>query len=114
MKIGIDLDGTLYAYPEFFRELIVSLRSRGHFFFCTSGHLRREWDSSDRGRLLDLGVHPDWIDPCLLAAEPQPDGPIFKASIADQLDLVFDEDAPAFQRLTRTPIFRPATLRGGK
>jgi hypothetical protein len=38
MRIGLDLDGTVYQYPEFFRDLIESFHAMGHEFFCTSSH----------------------------------------------------------------------------
>lgn len=104
LKIGLDLDGTVYAYPDFFRDLIDSFYMAGHRFFCTSSHARSEWPE-DCERLRKLGIDPDKISPDLMYAERH--GHIhLKAKQADRLDLVFDDDS-RIQSLTSTPIFCP-------
>ena len=104
MKIGLDLDGTVYQYPEFFRELINAFAALGHEFFCTSSHARHEWPS-DCERLAALGIDATKISPALM--NPTRHGDIrLKARQADLLDLVFDDDA-RIQALTGTPVFCP-------
>lgn len=106
LKIGLDLDGTLYhneTRSRFFKEMIESMAARGHRFYCTSGHTRKEWDERDRDRLRELNIDPDLIDPCFLL----PDGGQNKAELADQMDVIFDDDGENIGRHTRTPIFIP-------
>lgn len=102
MKIGLDLDDTVYAYPEFFRELIESFHARGHTFFCTSGHARSEWER-DCEQLRMLGIDPDKISPELMYPERNPHVHL-KGRQADQMDFVFDDDARV-QKHTATPVF---------
>jgi hypothetical protein len=104
VRIGLDLDDTVFAFPEFFRELVVSLSARGHHFFCTSGRGRSAWDTDIVPRLRALGIDPALIDPTLMTPERTPHV-TDKARMADQLDLVFDDDAGRIQRHTHTPVF---------
>lgn len=104
MKIGLDLDGTVYEYPEFFRDLIETFHALGHRFFCTSSHARSEWPE-DCERLKKHGIDPDKISPDLMYHHRH--GHIhLKAKQADQLDIVFDDDV-RIQSLTKTPVFAP-------
>ena len=105
MNIGIDLDDTVYKYPEFFKELVEGLTSRGHKFFCTSAHSKSTWHSSDVPRLLALGIDVNKIDPSLLN-EPAIQGGASKGRQADRCDFVFDDHAAQIQPHTKTPIFR--------
>jgi hypothetical protein len=104
VRIGLDLDDTVFAWPEFFRELIVAMSDRGHLFFCTSGRGRAAWESEIVPQLLALGIDPDLINPSLMTPERTPHV-TDKARMADQLDLVFDDDAGRIQRHTHTPVF---------
>jgi|GEM_PF-6126053 len=106
MKIGLDLDGTVFAHPRFFAALIESMHHSGHLFFCTSSHARSEWPN-DCKRLRALGVNPDLIDPSLMHDRRHGDVRL-KAKQADQLDIVFDDDA-RIQEFTKTPIMSPMT-----
>lgn len=107
MKIGLDLDGTVYAYPDFFRDLINSFSVLGHQFFCTSGHPRSEWPA-DCERLLALGINSDLISPDMMYSERNTHVHL-KAKQADQLDLVFDDDG-RIQTMTSTPVFCPGNI----
>lgn len=104
MKIGLDLDGTVYEYPEFFRALIDLFHSQGHEFYCTSSHGRGEWPD-DCKRLQALGIDADKISPALMYDNRHGDIRL-KAKQADSLDLVFDDDSRV-QALTPTPVFCP-------
>lgn len=104
MKIGLDLDGTVYQYPEFFRDLIETFHALGHQFYCTSSHARSEWPQ-DCERLRALGIDPDKISPDMMFPERHGDIGL-KAKQADSLDLVFDDDS-RIQTLTGTPVFCP-------
>lgn len=108
MKIGLDLDGTVYQYPDFFRDLIESFHAMGHQFFCTSSHARSEWPE-DCQRLQAIGIDPDKIIPDMMY--PERHGHVhLKGKQADQLDLVFDDDARV-QGFTRTPVFCPGNTK---
>lgn len=112
MKIGLDLDHTIYGFPEFFAAFIPAMVAAGHEIYCTSNHTREQWEKRDRRILKRLGIDPDLIDPRYL-----PDNPVVgpslkarqerKADVADNMDIVFDDHADKFQWETRTPIFRP-------
>ena len=107
MRIGLDLDGTLYSHPEFFAELIAALSSRGHTFYCISSHARSDWDATDMSRLQAMGVPAQLIDPSLM--HPERHGELsIKGRAADKCDLVFDDDV-RLQSHTRTPVFAPLT-----
>lgn len=104
MKIGIDLDDTLYKYPEFFKMLMQGTAE----FYCTSGHTIQQFEAEDRQRLTELGFDVDKLDLSLLADGDHGglSGKEWKAKIASQLDFVFDNHADVFQPLTKTPIFK--------
>lgn len=104
MKIGLDLDGTVFAHPVFFAAMIESMANDGHQFFCTSSHARSEWPQ-DCERLERLGVNHKLIDPSLMYIQRHGDVRK-KAKQADQLDIVFDDDA-RIQEFTKTPIMAP-------
>ena len=102
MKIGLDLDGTVYGYPEFFKEFIPAMVARGHQFFCTSAHGLDVWPQ-DCERLRALGIDPDMISPSLMF--PLSHTELSKKGWqASQLDLIFEDD-PRVQKFTRTPVF---------
>ena len=108
MKIGLDLDGTLYGFPEFFKAMIDSMTKDGHEFFCTSNWKRSKWEWHKK-KIAHLGINPDLISPELLDSKQhflRKDGPKNKARMADQLDIVFDDHADHIQHLTKTPIMK--------
>lgn len=55
MKIGVDLDHCVYGFPKFFAEFIPAMVDRGHQFYCTSNHLRAEWELDVKNFIL-LGL----------------------------------------------------------
>lgn len=90
MKFGLDLDGTVYAYPEFFAEFIEAMSARGHQFFCTSAHGRDMWEA-DCERLRSLSINPDLISPDMMYPQQHTDI-AKKGAQAQQLDMVFEDD----------------------
>lgn len=105
MRIGIDLDGTLYAYPRFFGELIRAMHARGHTWHCTSCHGIDRWHAEDVARLTALGVPVELIDPSLLAPHDHCDLTV-KGRACDQVDYVFDDNLE-LPKFTKTPIIAP-------
>ena len=108
MKIGLDLDGTLYGFPEFFKAMIESMVKDGHKFYCASNWKRSKWEWHKK-KIAHLGINPDLISPELLDSKQhflRKDGPKNKARMADQLDVVFDDHADHIQHLTKTPIMK--------
>lgn len=103
MKIGIDLDHTVYGFPVFFAAFIEAMSAAGHQFYCTSNHPRSEWPK-DKVRLIKLGIDPNLIDPSLMVEEP--DGAKHKAAVTDQVDVNFDDHADHFQHLCKNPVFK--------
>lgn len=108
MKIGLDLDGTVYAHPEFFAELIKSMTEAGHEFYCVSSHGRDQWEN-DCERLMKKGVPAYLISPDLMQDKRHASIKI-KGDTASKLDLVFDDDF-RIQQFTSTPVMCP--LLGG-
>lgn len=108
MKIGLDLDGTVYSHPAFFAEMIHAMTARGHTFHVISSHGRGEWEPDDVPRLIAKGVPAELIDPSLMHHARHGELSI-KGRAADQCDFVFDDDT-RLQSHTRTPVFSP--LRG--
>ena len=102
MKIGLDLDGTVYGFPEFFKEFIPAMVARGHQFFCTSAHGRDVWHL-DCERLREMGIDPDMISPDVMHPTSHTHLHI-KGQQADMMDFVFEDD-PRVQRSTNTPVF---------
>jgi len=107
MKIGLDLDGTLYSFPEFFIPFIKQMSAVGWQFFCTSSHARSEWEK-DIIRLGKMGYEPDLIDPAMMYDHRHGDIKL-KAKQADLLDMVFDDDGRV-QQFTTTPIMCPPDI----
>ena len=118
MKIGLDLDGTVYAHPQFFAELIGALHPRGHRFFCISSHGRWEWDvggdagDNDLTRLRKLGVPADLIDTSLMHSDRHGDLRI-KGQAASHCDLVFDDDL-RLKDFTTAAVFAPTAISRAK
>ncbi len=110
MKIGVDLDHTVLGFPEFFRAMIPVMVAAGHTFHCTSGRAYEDW-ALYRVRLRAVGIDPDMIDHSLLLPRKEKRTRRTKPNMADQLDLVFDDDADAFQARTQTPIFKTPRIR---
>lgn len=108
MRIGLDLDGTVYAHPEFFSAMISAMSTAGHEFFCISSHARSEWDD-DCKRLQSLGIDPSLISPVLMYEKRHGDVSK-KAAQADGLDAIFDDD---FRVQLGTETIQFAPLRGG-
>lgn len=108
MKIGVDLDHTVYGFPEFFRAFIPAMVAAGHEVYCTSNHARGRWENRDRSILQSMGIDPDLINPQYLPDKPV-NGPdrhwVHKAPVADQMDVVFDDHAKRIQPHTNTPVF---------
>jgi hypothetical protein len=107
MKIGLDLDGTVYAHPAFFAELIRAMAAAGHKFYVISSHGRGEWEPEDVPRLEKLGVPASLIDPSLMHHTRHGELAI-KGRAADACDFVFDDDT-RLRQFTRTPVFAPLT-----
>lgn len=105
LRIGLDLDGTVYSHPGFFAELIESMSVRGHKFYCISSHGRSEWEVADVPRLTSLGVRADLISPELMHHERHGHLAI-KGRAADRCDLVFDNDE-RLKEYTRAKVMRP-------
>jgi len=104
MKIGINLDNTVYSHPAFFAALIESMSGQGHRFFCTSSHARSEWPN-DCVRLQSLGIDSDLISPDMMYEESH--GSLAQKGLqADKLDIMFDDDG-RIQMFTSTPVFCP-------
>jgi hypothetical protein len=57
MKISLDLDGTLYRYPDFFRMLMIALQSAGHEVGILTGH-SQDSEAHDRQKLARMGFPP--------------------------------------------------------
>lgn len=125
MRIGLDLDRTVYGYPHFFAEFIPAMVARGHQILCTSNHLKIVFENEDRQRLESIGIDPDIIDISLLSTEPRNGKPTVaadpqqKKKMYDTLDLGFDDLAHKIQEQTQTPIFSTpgrlaADYKGGK
>lgn len=110
-RFGFDLDGVLYGYPVAFVAIVNSLVSAGHECFITSGHARREWDESDKAQLASLGYEVDGLCPDLMMAERTPHVSD-KGAMANNLDMVFDDDAARIQAHTKTPILHVPTKDG--
>ena len=113
MKIGLDLDDTVYQFPEFFKKL---MELEGVEFFVTSGHTLEDFLKYDCPHLDQLGFDVKNLNASLLVSSTeqyeQMTGAKFKAQLADQLDYVFDNHADIFQKLTKTPIFKVPVLQG--
>lgn len=103
MRIGFDLDQTVYGFPEFFRVLIPPLHAAGCKLYCTSNHLRGQWPD-DCERLRALGIDPDMLDPSLMQQGPKDHGWAHKKWMAQHVDYMFD-DFEGLQDLTQTPVF---------
>lgn len=105
MKIGLDLDGTVYKFPQFFARLIESMSAMGHEFYSISSHSRQEFDHDDRKRLDDLGV-PEHLISSELMNKTRHGDLCIKGMAADKCDIVFDDD-PRLKDYTSTPVFVP-------
>lgn len=103
MKIGVDLDHTVYGFPEFFVAFISAMSAAGHKFYCTSNHRRSQWPEDEK-RLRKMGIDPSLIDPSLMVESP--DGAKEKARMSEMLDINFDDHADHFQHLTTIPVFK--------
>lgn len=111
MKIGLDLDHTIYGFPEFFKEFIPAMAARGHVFYCTSNHTQEQWNREDVSRLREIGIDPDMIDTSLMPiSDPSGDDLTrrtkHKSEISVSCDVIFDDHADLIQPLTKTPIFK--------
>lgn len=105
LRIGLDLDGTVFAHPHFFAALIPAMHADGHRFFCISSHARAEWDQYDVPRLNNLGIPAGLIDPSLMHDTRHGDLSI-KGKAANQCDYVFDDDV-RLQEYTVATVFAP-------
>lgn len=91
MRISIDLDGTLFAHVEFFRELARLFGAAGHTVIILTGH-RAEHEEHDRKKLAALDIYPDQY----LGRTPDYmplNGSIFKRDMIRQhgIDIHFDD-----------------------
>lgn len=107
MKIGLDLDGTVYSHPAFFSAMVESMSGHGHQFFCISSHGINEWPD-DCKRLEAMGFPFHLVDPSLMHHKRHGELAI-KGEAASKCDFVFDDDV-RLQQYTKTPVFAP--LRG--
>ena len=104
MIIGVDLDGTVYAYPAFFAEMIRAMTARGHKIVCVSCHGIDRWNARDIAELAAVGVPADLIDPSLLAPSDHDDF-VVKGKMADRCDVVFDDQGARLREHTKTPVW---------
>jgi hypothetical protein len=105
LRIGFDLDQTIYGFPHLFREIIPALAKAGHKIYCTSNHSQQTWKETDEQRLRSLGIDPALFDISLMRQRgTNTDGPANKARMAEHVDLVFD-DFDVMNDLTKTPVF---------
>lgn len=108
MKVGVDIDQTLLGFPEVFKHLIPALIRDGHEVYCTTGHPIDRWPRK-RKQLKRAGIEPGWLDTSLMKTAEElraVQGVTYKAHMADQLDVVFDDHADRLQEHTATPIFK--------
>lgn len=62
MNIGIDIDDTITALPEFFKELTVSFRAKGHkIHIVTSRTDNEEVRKVTKAELQELGIKSDYL-----------------------------------------------------
>lgn len=108
MRIGLDLDGTVYAHPQFFAAMIEAMAKDGHQFFCTSSHARSEWPK-DCERLRERGINPDLISPEMMY-DTRHGHVHLKGQQADRLDVIFDDD---FRVQSHTNTVQMCPLKGG-
>jgi hypothetical protein len=59
VKVSIDLDGTLFAHPEFFVLVGTLLQAAGHQVGILTGH-KADAEEHDRKKLAVLGFTPDF------------------------------------------------------
>lgn len=114
MKIGFDLDGTLYQFPDIFKKLCEALHGFRHDLYIVSNHSSEAWQA-DSERLAKMGFDPRWFDISLLSpAEGDATVGRKKALMADKMDMVFDDMNVNFQYLTNTPVFKVPVLQEDK
>jgi len=104
LRIGLDLDHTVYGFPAFFREFIAAMHAAGHKIYVTSNHLRERWPH-DQERLRALGIDPDTLSPNLMQQGPHDFGLDHKTWMSKQVDYMFDDAGAEFQSRTPTPVF---------
>jgi hypothetical protein len=112
LKVGFDLDGCVYAYPELFGPMIAGLHAAGHKCYLTTWHSIAGWEQVHRHKVAGLGIDPDVLDSSLLHWSSDvgkwSNKYHWKASVIDQLDFAYDDEWSRVQPLTKTPVFAPA------
>jgi hypothetical protein len=111
LTIGIDLNGTVYGHPDFFRAFIEAMHAAGHRLVCISVHGKGQWEPNDKPQLRSLGIDPDKIDVSLMPERFQDYAA--KLTVINQCDFCFDDHPEMFQHLTKVPIFK-APIEGSK
>lgn len=105
MKIGLDLDQTIYGFPEFFKVFIDAMHNAGHELFITSNHIRPRWENEDCPKLVRLGIDTTKLNPELMQTGPEDEGVKHKVKMSQYVDYMFD-DMQNFNSLTNTVIFQ--------
>jgi hypothetical protein len=119
MNIGIDIDGTLTKYPEFFIELGKLFRAAGHKVYLITGlgeeGLKKRWIRWDH--VLNQDFYDDIFTTALynmeeislIGKEPDNEKIVgrFKQRICKQLgvDIMFDDKAAIHREFGEVPIF---------
>lgn len=91
MKVSIDLDGTLFAHRDFFRELMRLFQAAGHEVGVLTGH-KAESEEHDRKKLTKDGFNPDFYLGRTAGYMPL-NGSIFKRDMIalHNIDIHFDD-----------------------
>jgi hypothetical protein len=104
LRIGLDLDDTVYGHPGFFRALVDAMHAAGHKLICISAHGPAQWEPVDVPRLRALGIDASKIDPSGMT--DWIGGYDRKADAIERLcDFAFDDNAEQLKPLTSKPIF---------
>lgn len=119
MNIGIDIDGTLTKYPEFFVELGKLFRAAGHKVYLITGlgdkGLKERWEKW--GYILDEEFYDDIFttacynleEVALIGKELNNEKIVgrFKQRICRELevDIMFDDQAAIHREFGEVPIF---------
>lgn len=102
LKIGVDLDNTLFGFPGFFVPFVQVMHAFGHDIYCTSNRTIERWNRDYRDKVASIGLNPDLLDVSLLQSGKDR-GMSNKIRMAKGLDVVFDD--LDFNDRTDTPVF---------
>ncbi len=119
MNIGIDIDGTLTKYPEFFVELGKLFRAAGHKVYLITGlgdkGLKERWEKWEH--ILDEDFYDNIFttacynleEVALIGKEPNNEKIVgrFKQRMCKELevDIMFDDQAAIHREFGEVPIF---------